>query len=245
MLNKRFKLVIAYDGTNYHGFQAQNDLPTIEKALTDSIYKMTGENIKIFGAGRTDKAVHAKGQVIHFDTTLNIDCNGWLRGLNSYLPIDIRIIDVKQVDENFHSRFSAIKKEYCYYIMLDEFDLFKRNYAMFCQNLDLDKMIMASKELIGKHNFRGFCSVDVNELKDFERTIYDIIVTKKGNLVEFKFIGDGFLKYQIRRMMGLLIEIGLNKKEINFITTVLEKQDPRLSHKVADGCGLFLMEVSY
>lgn len=243
-MSTRIKLVIAYDGTNYIGFQAQKQGPTIEEELAKAINQMTGVWHKIYGSGRTDRYVHAKGQVVHFDTSLSITPKAFVKGLNSFLPLDIRVIDACEVSDTFHSRFSAIKKEYRYYIMT-EYDVFKRNYAAYYPNLDIDKMREAISLFVGSHDFKGFCSVDIHKQKDTNKTIYEAKINIKEDLIEFVFIGNGFLKYQIRRMMGLLIEIGQNKKDKEFILRVLKSCDPRESHKVAVGCGLYLMNVFY
>lgn len=241
----RIKCIVSYDGSNYMGFQVQDSLPTIELVLTEAISKLTGENNKIYGSGRTDKGVHAKGQVIHFDTKLNIPPHGWIRGINSYLPQDIRINEVFIVDENFHARFSAIKKEYRYLIKTSDYDVFSRNYYAFYNNLDIELMKKALSKLEGKHNFEGFCSATVDKRKDFNKTIYKARLNVLDDVLEFIFEGDGFLKYQIRRMMGLIIDIGMHKDTLDKIDLVFETRDPGLSHKKAMACGLYLYKVTY
>lgn len=223
----------------------QGNLPTVESELNKAISRISNEEVKIYASGRTDKGVHAKGQVFHFDTTLDIPEFNWQKAINTFLPKDIRIEDVQKVDENFHARFSAIKKEYRYYILEDKEDVFYRNYTAFYKKLDINKMKEAISLFIGKHNFEGFCSAEVDKRKSFIKTIYDARIEKKDDLIEFIFIGSGFLKYQVRRMMGLLIDIGLNKDTKETIIKVFETRDPRISHKVAPGNGLYLYKVIY
>ncbi|MGM9972188.1 MAG: tRNA pseudouridine(38-40) synthase TruA [Anaeroplasmataceae bacterium] len=241
----RVKCIISYDGSNYMGFQVQDNLPTIELRLIEALKKLTGEDIKIYGSGRTDKGVHAKGQVLHFDTSISIPPIGWVKGINSYLPDDIRVLEAFIVDNSFHARFSAIKKEYRYYIKTSGYDVFSRNYYAFYSNLDIELMKKGLEKLVGSHNFEGFCSASVDKRKDFNKTIYKAELKVVDDVIEVIFEGDGFLKYQIRRMMGLIIDIGLHRDTLDKIDLVFETKDPSLSHKKASASGLYLYKVTY
>ena len=241
----RYKCILSYDGTNYMGFQIQDDLPTIELELMKAIKKMLNVDVKIYPSGRTDRYVHAKGQVIHFDLEKHLTPLQLKRGINTYLNEDIHIIDVEEVDENFHARFSAKSKEYRYYINTNELDPITRNYSANIYNLDYDKMNDAIKLFIGTHDFKGFASAQIDKRKDTVKTIFDAKINKLDNYLEFIFIGTGFLKYQVRRMMGLLIEIGRGKETKEKILEVFDKKDPKISHKIAEGKGLFLYKVNY
>lgn len=241
----RFMATLAYDGANYYGFERQNELPTIELALNNAFYNWLKENVKIVGSGRTDRFVHALGQVIHFDLTKDINPLAIKKALNSFLPNDIKVLDVKKVDMSFHARFSAIKKEYHYVINTKDLDVFNERYTTYCYNLDLETIKKAIKYLVGKHNFRSFSSIHTNSLKDFNREIYSIDIELKDSFIVFKFIGNGFLKYQVRRMMGLLIEIGKGKYEVSYINDILLKKDPRACQYIAPGKGLYLYKVYY
>ncbi len=241
----RYKCILSYDGTNYMGFQIQDDLPTIELELMKAIKKMLNVDVKIYPSGRTDRYVHAKGQVIHFDLEKHLTPLQLKRGINTYLNEDIHIIDVEEVDENFHARFSAKSKEYRYYINTNELDPITRNYSANIYNLDYDKMNEAIKLFIGTHDFKGFASAQIDKRKDTVKTIFDAKINKLDNYLEFIFIGTGFLKYQVRRMMGLLIEIGRGKETKEKILEVFDKKDPKISHKIAEGKGLFLYKVNY
>lgn len=241
----RYKCTVKYDGYNYMGFQIQNDLPTIELYITKAIKKLLDVDVKIYVSGRTDRYVHAMAQVFHFDIEADIPASGIQRGLNSYLPDDIYIIEVERVNEDFHSRFSVISKEYRYYINVGEYNPLTIRYAPHITNLDVKLMQDALKLLEGTHNFKGFASASINPLKDTVKTIYSATLNQYNGYLEFVFIGNGFLKYQIRRMMGLIIEIGKKKETTEMLKEVLEKCDPKISHKVADGCGLYLYKVNY
>jgi len=241
----RYKCVLSYDGTNYMGFQIQEDLPTIELEIKKAIKAMLDLDIKIYPSGRTDRYVHAFNQVFHFDLEINIPEEGIKKGLNSYLPKDIYIKSVELVNEEFHSRFSALSKEYRYYINIGEYNPLTINYAPNITYLNFELMNDAIKLLEGTHDFKGFASSSIDPRKSTIKTIYSATINKRGDYLEFVFIGTSFLKYQIRRMMGLLIDIGRGKENKDKILEVLEKKDPSISHKVADGCGLYLYKVNY
>ena len=241
----RYKWTVKYDGYNYMGFQIQNELPTIELYITKAIKKLLDVDVKIYVSGRTDRYVHAIGQVFHFDIERNIPASGIQRGLNSYLPDDIYITDVEMVDEEFHSRFSAVSKEYRYYINIGEYNPLTVRYAPHITGLDVNLMRDALKLLEGTHDFRGFASASIHPLKETKKTIFSATLNEYNDYLEFIFIGNGFLKYQIRRMMGLIIEIGKKKETNKMLLEVLDKCDPKISHKVAEGCGLYLYKVNY
>lgn len=239
------KCVIEYDGSNYAGFQVQPNAVTIEEELLRVLNLITKENIKIYGSGRTDKGVHARGQVINFFTHNHIPLDKFKYACNRQLPLDIRILSMEYVDNSFHARFSAKKKEYRYYVKQSPLTAFEHKYMTFERNLDLNLVQNGLKLLEGRHNFEGFCSVDVDKRKDFVKEIYTASVKKIDDILEFTFIGSGFLKYQIRRMMALIIAIGLHEEKLETISKILETRDPLLYTKVADPSGLYLMKVYY
>ncbi len=241
----RIKCIISYDGSGYMGFQVQDQLPTIELMLMNAINRVTNEEVKVYASGRTDRGVHAIGQVIHFDTNKEIKEYGWKKAINSFLPDDIRVVSVSIVDESFHSRFSAKSKEYHYIVSTNDYDIFNRNYMVFYKNLNIKAMKKALKMLEGTHNFKGFCSGDVDSRKDFVKTIYKARLKEKNGILTFSFEGSGFLKYQIRRMMGLVLDIGLGRDTLDKIAVVFDTKDPKVSHKNADPQGLYLYKVSY
>ncbi len=241
----RYKCIISYDGHNYMGFQIQEDLKTIELEIKKALKKLLDEDIKIYPSGRTDKGVHAKGQVIHFDLDRLIPVEGIKNGINAFLPEDIYFKSVEIVDLDFHARFSCKSKEYRYYINTGEYDPLDANYSVNITNLNVDIMKLAIKKFEGKHDFKGFASASIDERKDTVKEIFHTEINIIDNYLEFVFIGTGFLKYQIRRMMGLLVEIGRGKESIELIDVVFEKKDPSISHRSLDGRGLYLYKVNY
>lgn len=241
----RYKLVVSYDGYNYMGFQIQNELDTIELELMKAFNRLLNLDVKIYPSGRTDRYVHARGQVCHVDLDIDIPDYGLMKGLNAYLPNDIYIKEVEKVNEDFHARFSAIKKEYRYYINIKEYNPLTIRYLPYIPNLDISKMEEAIKLLIGTHDFKGFASASIDERKPTVKTIYSVELINHGDKLEFIFIGNGFLKYQIRRMMGIIIEIGKGKFDKSKISEILESKNPQDSKYIADGCGLYLEKVYY
>ncbi len=241
----RYKCIVSYDGSGYMGFQIQEELPTVELRIKEAFYKMLQIDIKIYPSGRTDRYVHAMNQVFHFDLNNYIPPMGIKNGVNAYLPKDIYLKNVELVDESFHARFSASSKEYRYYIHTGEYNPLTINYAPNITNLNIAKMKEAIALFEGTHDFKGFASSSIDERKVTVKTIFHTEINQRKEYLEFVFIGNGFLKYQIRRMMGLLIEIGRGKETKEKIIEVLTKKDPAISHKVAEGCGLYLVQVNY
>lgn len=239
------KLIVEYDGTNYYGFQHQDNLINIEDEIINAISKIDNTVTKVYGSGRTDRFVHAKGQVIHFEATRIIEEYKWLVSINSFLPNDIRVISVHHEKDDFHARFSAITKKYSYLIKTEDYNVFDRNYYGYYPKIDLDLMRNAIKLLEGTHDFKGFCSSKINEMKDTNRTIYSADIIKHDSYIEVSFHGNGFLRYQVRKMVGTLIEISLGKLPKEELINIIDKKDPKLSNKMAVPQGLYLIEVNY
>lgn len=241
----RYKCIVKYDGYNYMGFQIQNELPTIELTLVEAIKKMLNIEVKIYASGRTDRYVHAIGQVFHFDLERKIPAKGLQKGINSYLPPDIYISECEEVSLEFHSRFSAKSKEYRYYINYKEYNPLTIKYAPNITNLDVEKMKEALKLLEGTHDFKGFASASIDPRKETIKTIFETKLNVYDEYLEFIFVGNGFLKYQIRRMMGIIVEIGKGRFTKEKIAEILESKNPADSKYILDGCGLYLQKVYY
>ena len=169
--------------------------------------------------------------------------NNWMRALNSLLPEDIRVKKVEFVSDDFHARFSATKKEYRYYIKLGEYDVFKNNYMAYYEKLDIDKMDEAIKCFIGEHDFISFSRYV--DKKPTIKTIYEARINRFNDYIEIVFVGNGFLKYMVRIMVGTLIDIGLGRKEPSDINKIFDEKNRSKASKTASPNGLFLMNVSY
>ena len=236
-------MTLAYDGTNYHGFQKQPNSHTVEAEINQALQIIHKKPIKITASGRTDKGVHALGQVFHFDSSLNMKPEQFKRALNSHLPKDIIILDVTVVDALFNARHSATKKTY-QYIINQQYDLFRRNHEFyFPYDLDIDLLKKALKQFVGIHDFYGFAGYVKD--KPTIKEIYEATYKKEGTKIILTFTGNAFLKYMIRKMVGTLIDIATHKKDIDVIDQIFETKDRNLCGKTINPEGLYLVKVYY
>ena len=203
----RYLVTFSYDGTSYHGYERQVGYKTIEEELNKALTYINNKKTKIVSSGRTDKGVHAINQTGHVDIDVKITEYKLKRAMNSLLPKDIHVISTKIVDNNFHARFNVKEKEYQYKLNMGEYNPCNRNYIyQFNKELDINKMQEAIKDFIGIHDFKSF-TPNKEKKENYVREIYDANIKVKDNIVTFTFIGNGFIKYQIRNMVGLLIQI--------------------------------------
>ncbi|WP_026565723.1 tRNA pseudouridine(38-40) synthase TruA [Bacillus sp. UNC41MFS5] len=243
----RYKCIISYDGSGFSGYQVQPNKRTVQSVLEAMLTKMhKGEPVKVFASGRTDAGVHAKGQVIHFDSPLHIPEDKWGRALNSLLPGDISVHSVVTVDESFHARFDAKGKEYRYMLHLSSNrDPFLRKFAyQYPYRLDLNAMEQASKFFLGTHDFTSFCAAKT-EVEDKVRTIKAVDFSRENEILTIRFVGNGFLYNMVRILVGTLLEVGLGERSPEDIQTILEQKDRTFAGKTAPGHGLYLWEVFY
>ena len=243
----RYKCIISYDGSGFSGYQVQPNKRTVQSVLEAVLSKMhKGDTVKVVGSGRTDAGVHAKGQVIHFDSPLLIPADKWEKALNSMLPEDISVLKVVTVTESFHARFDAKGKEYRYVLHLSQKrDPFQRKFAyQYPYRLNFQAMEEASKLLLGTHDFTSFCAAKT-EVVDKVRTIESIDFTRKDELLKIRFVGNGFLYNMVRILVGTLLEVGSGERSPEDIPIILAHKDRRLSGKTAPGHGLYLWEVFY
>lgn len=239
----RYKIVFSYDGSNYLGSQRQSKGKTIEAEINKALSKMHKKEIVIATSGRTDRGVHALAQTAHFDSFLDIEEKRFKRAINSLLPLDIRIKEVKITNNDFHARHHATKKEYLY-IITNEYNLFKRNYETFInEQLDVRIMSEALKLFIGTHDFFGFASYVKD--KPTVKTIYEANLEEIDGKIMITIVGDNFLRYMVRRMVGTLIEIGAGRMKTDVIKKILLTKDKSLCGKTAKPNGLYLKEVFY
>ncbi len=240
-----YKVEIEYDGTNYKGWQFQPNQKTIQGEIERVLKIISYENVKVIGAGRTDSGVHAKGQVASFKMGLKIAPLSLLRAMNSLLPKDIRIKSVEEVEENFNARYHAKSKTYVYRVytglVVSPF-IWRWVYHIPFQ-LNMEKIQEAIKYFIGKNDFKNFASRSSSP--STIRTIYKSEIETEGDEIRFIFEGSGFLRYQVRNMVGLLIEIGKGKFEPVIVKALLEKDDVSITFSAAHPCGLCLEKVSY
>lgn len=245
----RYLIKFSYDGSNYAGYQIQPGLDTIQKRLEDAV-KIVNNDISspVVSTGRTDKKVHALCQYAHVDISVSITPHKLKRALNSNLPDDIHVIETFRVKDGFHARYNVKEKEYHYILNTGEYNPLERNYVyQYNYNLNLDKMNEAIKYFIGEHDFRAF--VTENETKDnCVRTIKKAFIKKDKVNPEkyiFTFIGNGFLRYQVRNMVGLLFKVGQEKIEPIKVKEILESKSRKKNGVTAPAEGLYLFDVKY
>ncbi len=242
---KNYKMVLAYDGSRYSGWQrlGRGEL-TIQGILEQALQELLGEKVEIHGSGRTDAGVHARGQVANFKCTKMLEPT-FRETLNQTLPEDIRVLHVEKVSGTFHSRYSAKAKRYKYYVDTKEkADVFRRRYTcQYPEKLDLETMRQAAEYLCGTHDFSSF--TDDKSEKDKVRTIYGIEITEENGIICFSYDGDGFLQHMIRILTGTLLEVGTGKKMPEDITSILEQKERAKAGFMVPAKGLFLEEVEY
>ncbi len=254
---RRIRLTLQYDGSAYQGWQVQASGVTIQGLLQDCIYRLTGERVKVIGAGRTDAGVHALEQVAAFDSGsgLHVDVIG--RALNAMLPQDIRVMDAKDVEGDFHARYSARSKCYVYVLAnMRDVPVFMDRYvwSITCP-LDLEAMKAASACLIGRHDFTSFRGSGCGA-KNAVRTVHSLEVKKlceaaflfarfRGEFITITVEADAFLRHMVRNMVGTLVEAGRGRLSPERVKVILESRDRRLAGPTAPAKGLFLQNVSY
>lgn len=243
---KRVKLVVAYDGTNYHGWQVQDNGITIEEVLNRTIGELVQEDIKVIGASRTDAGVHACGNVAVFDTESQIPGDKFSFALNQRLPDDIRIQESCEVDADFHPRYADTVKTYEYNILNRRFELpSKRLYAAFCYYpMDIERMNQAAAYLVGEHDFKSFCSAGA-QVQTTVRTVYAVNVTKEDDMVHIRITGNGFLYNMVRIIAGTLMQVGTGLMEPEQVKEILEARDRSKAGPTAVAKGLTLVEIRY
>lgn len=241
----RIKCVVSYDGSQFYGFQVQKKLRTVQGEIQKAIHNICkDEEIVIHASGRTDAKVHGRHQVFHFDTKRYMPEKQWKRAINHFLPNDIYIIDSFIVDENFHSRYSAIKKEYHYKLSMLEYNPFDTHYIyQYGRSLDIELMQDAAKIFIGEHDFASYCTYD--QYGNTIRTIYQIDIVEENGIVTFKLLGNGFRRYMVRHIVGGLIQVGAKRISKERLKELLDSHGEKKCLYKAKPQGLYLYEVYY
>lgn len=241
---RNIKLILAYDGTLYHGWQRQENAITIQELVEKALYKVTNEKIAVEGCGRTDAGVHAKRFVCNFKAETKIPSEKIPYAINAYLPKDIVCLEAADESEDFHAKFSAVKKTYTYYICNEKFpDVFSHSWH-YPYTLNLDKMRKAAEAFIGTHDFLGFAAAGFT-VKTTVRTIYDLKITKENNLIRIDVTGNGFLYNMVRIIAGTLCFVGSGKIDYKEMPQIIASCDRKRAGITAPPDGLFLTEVYY
>jgi tRNA pseudouridine38-40 synthase len=246
---RNIKLTLAYDGSNYHGFQEQrgSGLPTIQETLEWSLGKLAGRRIQVIGAGRTDAGVHARGQVVNFDAAgWSIPAGRIPLALNGILPDDIVALEAVSVRPEFHARFAALAKTYLYVVYNNRLPCpFRRRYAYFVpRQLDCRAMEQAARYLAGTFDFKSFQAAGT-PVKSTVRTMYMVRVEQLEDTIHFTFRGNGFLYNQVRIMVGTLLQVGRGKTSVSAVSDILAARDRTLAGPTVPPQGLYLEQVEY
>ena len=242
----RIKCTVAYEGAAYCGWQTQKNGTSVQSVLEDALFRITNEQIRIIGAGRTDAGVNARGQVFHLDTDRPLPEKKWKSALNSVLPEDIRIVAAEEKNEFFHARYSVLRKQYDYRIHTGEYDIFTRHTAYQCPYpLDTARMEEASRIFLGTHDFGSFCSNSYAETPDQVRTVESIVFKKEEDMLTISYTGSGFLRYMVRMMTGALLECGRGRLDAEEIRRMLDHPDKRAARRNAAPEGLTLAKIDY
>ena len=247
---QNYKIIISYDGTDYHGWQRQPDKRTIQGQLEDVLTQISSKKIPVIGAGRTDAGVHAKAQVAHFKANLSLSENEVFRAMNGLLPADIRIISLQRADSNFHARKMAVSKIYQYRIFnslnispfLVRYTL-HRSYPSYPSfPLDIKSMKEAASLFVREADFTAFSS---NRLLHPVRRVMFSEIKKKGDEIIYTIEANGFLRYMVRTIVGTLLEIGRGKMLPNEIEEIFSDKKRKETTPTAPAKGLCLIEVKY
>ncbi|HGK7609283.1 TPA: tRNA pseudouridine(38-40) synthase TruA [Legionella pneumophila] len=242
----RIALVVEYDGSQYHGWQAQTGLHTIQQAVEFALSKVADSSISVVCAGRTDTGVHATNQVIHFDCEKDRSIRAWIHGANTFLPKDICVKWGKEMPENFHARYSAVSRRYRYVIYNGAIrpGLLRGNVTWQYRQLDHRLMQQGGQCLLGENDFTSFRSVECQSNTPM-RNIHQLQVTRHGDLVVLDITANAFLHHMVRNIAGVLIAVGSGKHPVGWVKDVLNAKDRKLGAETAPSYGLYLVQVTY
>jgi tRNA pseudouridine38-40 synthase len=248
-----YKLLLQYDGTDFHGWQIQANLRTVQGELTRVLSLLDGREVNVHGSGRTDAGVHAEGQVANVHLQREITPDKLRNAINGNLEMDARVLSVDIVSDDFHARYSAIGKTYCYRVMNGTvMSPFWRRYALHeARKLEVEPMVQSSKLFLGEHDWTAFSSAQ-SDAESRVRTVTRVEVsqnveTRGGqcDLVEFTISADGFLRYMVRSIVGTLLAVGRNEIDRSTVERAIREGDRSLAGATAPAHGLTLMRVEY
>ena len=249
---RNIRLILAYDGTDFHGWQRQPDAPTIQACLEDALQKLTGAPTPVCGSGRTDAGVHASHQVANFHTASTIPCANFVKALNDLLPPTVRIKSADDVAPAFHARYDVLRKTYRYRIVMTPVcsPLLWRFVCHHPYPLDRARMAQAAGLLEGEHDFTSFAAADGQEDEDTKSRVRVIFRSRllwrpRSSMLVYEVTGKGFLRYMVRNIVGTLIEVGRGKLAPSDIPSILAARDRTQAGPTAPAQGLCLMNVEY
>lgn len=243
----RLKAVLEYDGTDFFGWQIQKDRRTVQGVLEKVLSKRFNRRITVVGAGRTDRGVHASGQVAHFDCPVNEPVDRVCQNLNSMLPEDITLCALENVSDDFHARYGAVSRCYRYDIRLEPSALTRRYCWVVQAELNTARMRKVLAHLPGTHDFKPLAKLnqDDPEHSGYMCTIYDVSLKKKGRCLEIRLTANRFVRGMVRAVTGTLVDVGRGAKKPDIFKRILESSDRSLVGGLAPACGLFLEYIEY
>ncbi len=242
----RFALGLEYDGTGYNGWQIQSHAPSIQDSLNRALSRVADETVSCVGAGRTDTGVHARGQVVHFDTTAERTPRSWLLGINSNLPDDINVLWVQAVADDFHARFSALARTYFYRILNRPVrSALERERAWWVrQPLDIDRMAEGAGWLLGRHDFNAFRASSCQSSSAI-RELQTLQAKRDGAVITIECRANAFLHHMVRNIVGSLVKVGQGEQEPSWMGQLLAQKDRTLAAMTAPPHGLYFASVEY
>ncbi len=242
----RIALGIEYDGSEYFGWQRQSNVNSVQQEVETALSQICNHKVDIYCAGRTDAGVHGTGQIVHFETDAKRDLSAFTLGLNSILPDNIAVTWVKEVDEQFHARYSAVARRYRYVIYNHSLrpGILRKGLSHYHQPLDVEKMQQACPYLIGEKDFTSFRAVHCQSNTPF-RNIIHLKVDRFGDFIVIDIKANAFLHHMVRNITGCLIDIGMNKYPPIWMKEVLELKDRTKASATAKAGGLYLVDVEY
>ncbi len=242
----RIALGIEYNGSAYCGWQVQPDERSVQGEVERSLSLIADDPIKVTCAGRTDSGVHAFCQVVHFDTDSDRPINAWVRGANSHLDEDVSILWAKQVGDDFHARFSAVRRSYSYFLINrpQRPGLLANRVGWFHDQLNLSGMLEAANSLLGENDFSAFRAAEC-QAKSPVRVMDNVSIDQQQDIFRFHFVANAFLHHMIRNIVGALVYVGSGRKPVDWIQILIESKDRSLGAPTFSASGLYLDSVEY
>ena len=239
----KYLATVSYDGSKFYGFQRLNNENSVQKELERALSIINKLEVFVKGSGRTDRGVHARGQKIHFELSYDIPCDRLVNAINSLLCDYVRVLDCKYVDDSFHARFDVKEKTYKYVINMGGFDPIKHDYVYnYGYELNIEDMELASKYLIGKHNYKVFVS---GERENYNSEIFSVKFLRDGDYLYITFKGKSFYRYMVRNIVGALILVGRGKISVEEFSNLVDSEESKYTFITVPGNGLYLESVLY
>ncbi len=242
----RLALGVEYDGSGFWGWQIQPSGLTVQSVVEEGLSQIASESIRVFCAGRTDTGVHARCQVVHFDSTASRPNDAWVRGVNALIPKTVAVLWAREVDDSFHARYSALSRTYRYYVLnrAQRPGILDKKVGWYHKELDINLMEAAGAQLIGEHDFSAFRS-SACQAKSPVRQVHSFSIQKYGDLIVFEITANAFLHHMVRNIIGTLIYVGAKSQPIEWLSEVIQSKNRHMAAPTFSPHGLYLHEVHY